>query len=182
MAPDSVALISAVLLLGVALFTAWNGGGNYLRFAAMLCAAVAAAYLSRLPGLAAAAALLALPMTGAALALSALAHAGARLPQLPATLVLAGALGAGLAALLTGTAMAALLPLALGGVAMAIANLRGGAPVAALSGFLIVAASCAGISDGLGAASLGLLAAGLFGSNLQKRVSSRRADLSAGLP
>ena len=182
MSPDSVALIAALLLLAVALFTAWSGGGNYLRFAAMLLAALAAAWLSRLPGLAAAAALIALPLAGAALGLSALARGGARLPQLPATLVLAGALGAGLAALFTGTVMAALLPLALGGGAMVLTNLRSGALLAALSGVLIVAAASAGLSDGLGAASFSLLSAGLFGATFQKRVSTRRGDFSVGAP
>lgn len=179
---DSVALISAVLLLGVALFTAVSGGGNYLRFAAMLLAAPAAAYLSRQPGLAAAAGLIALPLSGAALGLSALARAGTKLPQLPATLVLAGALACGLGALFTGTVMAALLPLALGGIAMSAAGLKDGFSLPAMAGFLILCAAGAGISDGLGAASLSLLAAGLFGANLQKRVSSRRADFSAGTP
>lgn len=182
MSADSIASISALLLLGVALFTAWNGSGNYLRFAAMLFAALAAAYLSHLPGLAAAAGLIALPLAGAALGLSALARAGIRLPQLPATLTLAAALASGLAALLGGVVMAALLPLALGGVAILIANLRRGAFIAALPGILIVAAASAAISDGLGTASLSLLAAGLFGATLQKRVSSRRADFSAGMP
>src|SRR5690349_6401227 len=119
MAIDS-SLIAAFLLLSVALFTACSGAGNYLRFAAMLSAALAAACLSREPGLSAAAGLIALPLPGAALGLSALARAGRRLPQLPATLALAGALGAGLGALFTGAVMAALLPLALGGVAMTI--------------------------------------------------------------
>jgi hypothetical protein len=181
MAIDSF-LIAAVLLLGVALFTAWNGGGNYPRFAAMLCAALATAYLTGVPGLAAAAGLIALPLSGAALGLSAFARTGRRLPQLPATLVLAGALGGGIAALFTGAVMAALLPLAAGGIAMLIAYLRHGAIIPALSGFLIVAAASAGISDGLGAASLGLLAAGLFGAGFQKRLSSRRADLSVSMP
>jgi hypothetical protein len=181
MAIDS-SLIAAVLLLGTALFTAVGGGGNYLRFAAMLLAALAAACLSRQPGLAAAAGLIALPLSGAALGLCALARAGARLPQLPATLLLAGALACGLGALFTGTVMAALLPLALGGIAMIAASLKGGVAIAAMAGFLVLGAACAGLSDGLGAASLSLLAAGLFGANLQKRVSSRRADFSAGMP
>jgi hypothetical protein len=163
---DSVALVSAVLLLGVALFTAVSGGGNYLRFAAMLLAAVAAAYLSRQPGLAAAAGLIALPLSGAALGLSALARAGTRLPQLPATLLLAGALACGLGALFTGTVMAALLPLAFGGIAMTAASLKNGFSLAAMAGFLVLCAACAALSDGLGAASLSLLAAGLFGASL----------------
>lgn len=175
-------LIAAVLLLGTALFTAVSGGGNYLRFAAMLLAALAAAYLSRQPGLAAAAGLIALPLSGAALGLSALARAGTKLPQLPATLALAGALASGLGALFTGTVMAALLPLALGGIAMIAASLKSGAGIAAMAGFLILCAACAGISDGLGAASLSLLAAGLFGANIQKRVSNRRADFSPRMP
>lgn len=165
MSADSAALLSAVLLLGVALFTA-TGGGNYQRFAAMLLAALAAAYLSRQPGLAAAAGLIALPLSGAALGLSALARAGAKLPQLPATLVLAAALACGLGALFTGTVMAALLPLALGGVAMIAANLKHGIGMAAMAGLLILCAACAAISDGLGTASMSLLAAGLFGASI----------------
>jgi hypothetical protein len=181
MAIDS-SLIAALLLLGVALFTAWTGAGNYLRFAAMLCAALAAACLSRQPGLAAAAGLIVLPLTGAALGLSVLARAGRKLPQLPATLALAGAFGGGLAALFSGAVMAALLPLALGGVTIVIVCLRSGAFVASVSGLLVAAAAASGVSEGPGAACLSLLAAGLFGAGLQKRVSSRRADLSSALP
>jgi hypothetical protein len=166
----------------VALFTAWSGRGNYLRFAAILCAALAAGYLTAIPGLAAAVGLIALPLSGVALGLSALARAGTRLPQLPATLVLAGALGAGIAALFTGAVMAALLALAAGGIAIIIGCLKSRALVASLSGFLVVAAAASGVSEGLGAASLSLLAAGLFGAGIQKRVSSRPAEFSMRLP
>lgn len=181
MAIDS-SFVAAVVLLGVALFAAVAGHGNYLRFAAMLCAALAAAFLARVPGLAAAAALIALPLSGAALGLSALARAHRPVPPLLASLALASALVAGLGALFTGLVTASLLPLALGGIGAGFAGLQRKSLIAVSAGFLLAAAACAGWSDGLGAASLSLLAAGLLGVAIQKRVSSRPAQLSLRLP
>ena len=90
---------------------------------------------------------------------------------LVASMALAAALTAGLFAFFTATATAALLPLALGGVAM----IASGRIFAMLSGLLLLASACAGWSAGLSAPLLTLLAASLFGAGLYRRVSSRRA-------
>jgi hypothetical protein len=168
--PDST-LIAAFLLLGAALFASRPGTGNYLRFAAILCAALAAALVSGVTGLAPAAAFVALPLTGAALGLSALARTRRRAAPLMASMALAAAFTAGLFAFFTATATAALLPLALGGVAM----MASGRIFAMLAGLLLLASACAGWSAGLSAPLLTLLAASLFGAGRYRRVSSRRA-------
>lgn len=175
--PDPI-LIAAMLLLGASLFAGRSGTGDYLRFAAMLSSALALAVLSRVEGLAAAAALVTLPLAGAALGLSALARAGRRSPPLLACLLLALALASGLSALFTGMAAPALLPLALGGLAMLLA----GRPVTMLSGLLLLAASSAGLGEGMGAGLLALLAAALTGAGLYRRVSSRTAFFVAAAP
>jgi hypothetical protein len=169
---------ASLLLIAAAVFSARPGTGNYLRFAAILCAALAAALLSRVAGLGAAAALVALPLAGAALGLSALARTRRRAPPLAASMALAASLTAGLFAFFTGMVTAALLPLALGGVAM----LLSGRVFAMLSGLLLLAAACAGLSAGLDAALLSLLAASLFGAGLYRRVSSRGAGPASPAP
>lgn len=176
--PDPI-LIAAMLLLGASLFAGRSGTGDYLRFAAMLSSALALAVLSRVEGLAAAAALVTLPLAGAALGLSALARVGRRSPPLLACLLLALALASGLSALFTGMAAAALLPLALGGLAMLLAA---GRPVTMLSGLLLLAASSAGLGEGMGAGLLALLAAALTGAGLYRRVSSRTAFFVSAAP
>jgi hypothetical protein len=113
-------LAAAAILLIVTLFAGRPGTGNYLRFAAILLAALALAALSDIRGLASAAALIVLPLSGAAMGLSALARTRRRAPQLVAACALASALTAGLFALFTGLVTAALLPLALGGAGIAI--------------------------------------------------------------
>ena len=174
--PDPL-VVSAVLLLVAALFAGRPGTGNYLRFAAILCAALALAVLSRIEALAAATALVALPLAGVALGLSALARAGRKLPPLLASIALAGALLAGLVAFFTGSVMPVLLPLALGGVAMLVS----GRIFAMLSGALLLAAASAGLAAGLEAGLLSLLAAALLGAGLYRR-ASRMMPLAPAAP
>ncbi len=164
--PDAT-LIAAILLLGAALFAGRTGTGNYLRFAAILCAALALAVLSRVGGLAAAAALVALPLAGAALGLSALARAGRKCPPLLAAFALAAALFAGLATIFIGTVTPVLVPLAFGGVAMMLS----GRIIFIASGLLLLAAASAGLSEGLGAGLLAFVAVSLLGAGLYRRVS-----------
>jgi hypothetical protein len=171
-------LAAAAILLIVTLFAGRPGTGNYLRFAAILLAALALAALSDIRGLASAAALIVLPLSGAAMGLSALARTRRRAPQLVAACALASALTAGLFALFTGLVTAALLPLALGGAAM----LATGRIFSMLSGLLLVAAACAGWGGGVGAPLLGLLAASLYGAGLYRRVSSKRGSAAPASP
>jgi hypothetical protein len=184
---DSSLLIAAALLLGASVF-AWRAGPHdYLRFAAILFAAlaVAAVLQSGVPGLAPAladaVALIVMPLGGAALGLFAVARFAKPLPPLAATAALAASLCGGIAALVTGDPLAALLPLALAGVAIVFAALYRLAPVAALSGGLLFAGACAFAGDGAGRAALSLFAAGLFGLSAQRLSSSSRAERPAVL-
>ena len=88
-------LIAALPLMAASLYAAVTGAGVYLRFAAMLCAALAAALLAALllpghfdAGLAAAVALPVLPLAGVSLGLCAIARCLRPMPALPATLAL----------------------------------------------------------------------------------------------
>ena len=137
---------------------------------------------SYVPGLDHAVALMILPLGGATLGLFALARFGRKLPALPATLLLGSSLACGIGALLGGSAIIALLPLALGGVAVIFASLHRMALIAALSGMLLFAAACAFTIAGTSAATISLLAAALFGLSVQTFSSKRRADFSVGIP
>ena len=83
---------------------------------------------------------------------------------------LAAALFAGLFALFTGVVTAALLPLAFGGVAM----LLSGRIFTMLPGLLLLAAACAGLSAGLGAALLSSTAV-LEDSLMRASLATRQA-------
>ena len=175
-------IIAALLLLAVALLA--GRGGAYLRFAAMLFAALALACCAQIyvPGLDHAVALMILPLGGATLGLFALARFGRKLPALPATLLLTASLACGLGALLEGTAILALIPLALGSLAVIFASLHRMALIAAFSGMLLFAAACAFTIAGTSVATLSLLTAALFGLSVQTFSSNRRADFSVSLP
>ena len=130
---------------------------GYLRFAAILAAALALAVLAQgwIPGIAQAAALIVLPLAGAALSLAALARFATPPPPLFATLCLVLALGCSLAALLGGRPALSLLPLAAGGAAAMIVALSRGAPIAALAGALLLAGTCAFFARGVAAPGAG---------------------------
>jgi hypothetical protein len=179
-APD---MIAALLLLAVALSA--GRGSAYLRFAAMLFAALALGCCAQIqvPGLGRAVALIILPLGGATLGLFALARFGRKLPALPATLLLAASLACGLGALLLDdAAILALVPLALGGLAVIFASLHRMALIAAFSGMLLFAGACAFTIAGTSAATLSLLAAALFGLSVQTFSSNRPADFSVSMP
>jgi hypothetical protein len=177
-------LIAAVLLLGAALVAAVGGNGVYLRFAAMLSAALAIAVLAQafLPGphtleLAGVAALPVLPLAGVSLGLSAIARFLRPLPPLPATLLLLAALGGGVGALFGAGLFFALLPLLLGGLAATIAALHRAAVTGLLAGVLLMASACAFAGAGMTMPGLLLLAAALTGFSLQTRASKSSASL-----
>jgi hypothetical protein len=178
MALDST-LIAAVLLLGASLYAAIAGAGVYLRFAAILCAALALAVLAQivLPGFAAAAALPVLPLAGAGLSLCVVARLLRPLPPLPATLVLVLALGCGIASLFGAALLFALLPLLLGGLVATVAALHRAAVTGVLAGVLLMASACAFAAAGLTLPGLALLSASLAGFAIQTRASNRRASL-----
>jgi hypothetical protein len=176
-------LIAALPPLAASLYAALCGTGVYLRFAATLCAALAVAVMAQpfLPGVAAAVALPVLPLAGAGLGLSAIARCCKPVPALPATLALAAALGGGIFALFGGSLLFALLPLLLGGLAVAVVALHRAAFVLLLAGVLLMAAAAALLARGVALPGLVLLAAALAGF-AQARVSSRRAVFAAVAP
>jgi hypothetical protein len=91
-------------------------------------------------------------------------------------------LACGLDALLDGTTIPALLPLALGGLAVIFAGLHRMALIAAISGMLLFAAACAFTIAGATTATLSLLAAALFGLSIQTFSSNKLANFSVGTP
>jgi len=183
MAIDST-LIAAALLLASSLYAALAGGGVYLRFAAILCAALALAAATQVftPGLSGAVALPVLPLAGVALSLSAIARFLRPLSPLPATLALVLALAAGCAALFGAGLLFALLPLLLGGLAATVAALNRAAVTALLAGVLLMASACAFAGAGLSMPGLLLLAVALAGFAVQARASKTGAPLVSLVP
>ncbi len=183
MALDST-LIAALPLMAASLYAAVTGAGVYLRFAAMLCAALAAALLVQLllPGFAAAVALPVLPLAGVSLGLCAVARCLRPMPALPATLALAAALAGGIAALFGASLLFALLPLLLGGLAVMVVALHRAAFSLLLAGALLMAAAAAFLARGVTLPGVMLLAAALAGFAVQTRASNSRAAFGSAAP
>ena len=146
----------------------------YLRFAAVLLAALAAASLFALSNIAA---LLLLPLATTALSLSALARFARPLGNLGASLVLAASLAAGLCAMLANLEIMALIPVAVAGLVIVAAALHAMAPVALLSGLALFAASLVYLEEGARGGMLLFVAAALLGlarNQLVRSISSER--------
>jgi hypothetical protein len=166
MAFDSLTLAAAAALFGASI-GAWllaapfkSAARLYLRFAAMLLAALSVTCVA---GLGDIASLFLLPLASAALALSALARFARPLRSVAATLVLVASLAAGLAAMLSGLWILSLMPVALASLVITAASLNGMAWVQALSGPALLAAGLSMLQQGLQAGALLFLAAGLIG-------------------
>jgi hypothetical protein len=166
MAFDSLALIASAALFG-ATIGAWRLSAAltvqarlYLRFAAVLLAALAAASAFALSSIAA---LLLLPLATAALSLSALARFARPLGNLGASVVLVAGLAAGLSAMLANLEILALIPVAVAGLVIVAAALHAMAPVALLSGLALFAASLVYLEEGARGGMLLLVAAALLG-------------------
>jgi hypothetical protein len=166
-----IAFDSLDLFAALALFTACVGAWLlaaplraiarlYVRFAAMLFAALGAAALL---GLADAAALFLLPLGGASLMVSALAQFARPLPVFAASLALVLALAGGLAALLSGFAMLALVPVIFASLAVIAASLNGVAAIPILAGASLLAAGLAFLEQGARAGLFLFCAAALVG-------------------
>jgi hypothetical protein len=187
MAFDSLLIASSAALFG-ACVGAWilcaplkPVARQYLRFAAMLLAALAVAAPL---GLGDVAALLLLPLAAASLALSALARFARPLPPLAATLALVAALMGGIGAMLLGFWVLALLPVAVAGLVIIAAALHGVAPVAAIAGTALLASGLGIVQQGAGAGVLLLCAAALTGlaRGAQLLRSTSKALRGAALP
>lgn len=191
MAFDSLILAAAAALFGAGL-AAWRLSAAltvqarlYLRFAAVLFAALAAASVFSVSDIAA---LLLLPLAAAALALSALARFARPLGSIGATLTLVACLAAGLCAMLFNLWIAALLPVAICGLAIVAAALHVMALVPVLSGLALFASALACLQPGAEAGTLLFAAAALLGlarnrparNQLVRSISSERRG--AALP
>jgi hypothetical protein len=143
---DSLGLVCACALL-VSSISAWSLSAPlpmrarlYLRFAAMLFAALAVSFPL---GLSAAVSLFLLPLVAAVLMVAGLARLGTPLPVAAASLALILGLGFGLAALLSGMVVLALLPGAAAGLVVIAASLNRGDAIAALAGASLLMAALA---------------------------------------
>ena len=175
MAFDSLILVAAVALSGAAV-GAWRLSATlavqarlYLRFAAVLLAALAAASVFALSDIAA---LLLLPLAIVALSLSALAQFARPLGNLGASVVLVASLAAGLCAMLANLEILALIPVAVAGLVIVAAALHAMAPVALLSGLALFAASLVYLEEGARAGMLLFVAAALLGLSRNQLVRS----------
>ncbi len=185
MAFDSLALIAAAALFGASV-GAWllaapfkSTSRLYLRFGAVLLAALSVTCLA---GLGDVAALFLLPLASAALALSALARFARPLRNFAATLALVASLACGLAAMLSGIWILALMPVALASLVIVAASMNSMALVAALSGLALFAAGLAAL-QGAQTGALLFLAAGLLGlSRPQLLRSTSKAWRGAAVP
>ena len=137
MAFDSLSLLTAVFLFAASV-GAWRltaplraGARLYVRFCAALFAGLAIALPLQLSDIAA---LFLLPLGAASLMIAALARFAAPVPVFAATLVLIAGLAGGLAALLSGAIMLALVPVMFAGLAIIAAALNGLAVMPALAG------------------------------------------------
>jgi hypothetical protein len=186
MAFDSLDLLAALALFA-ACIGAWllaaplrAAARLYVRFAAMLFAALATASLV---GLADTAALFLLPLACAALMVSALAQFARPLPVFAASLALSAALAGGLAALLSGTLMFALAPAMLAGLVVIAAALNSVAVIPVLAGASLLASGLVLLEQGGGAGMFLFCAAALVGlakpSAKQNPSSDRRTSALA---
>jgi hypothetical protein len=166
-----MAFDSLDILAALALFTACIGAWLlaaplravarlYLRFAAMLFAALGAAAPL---GLADIAVLFLLPLGAASLTVSALAQFARPLPAFAASLVLVAALAGGLAALLSGMALFALVPALLAGLIVVAAALNSVAAIPVLAGASLLASGLVLLEQGARAGLFLFCAAALVG-------------------
>lgn len=182
---DSSALIAAVALFGASV-AAWLLAGPhrstsrlYLRFAAVLLAALS---VTAIAGLGNIAVLFLLPLSCMSLGLSALARFARPLRTVAATLALVAGLVCGLAAMLSGIWILALMPVALASLVIVAASLNSMALVAALSGVAVFASGLATL-QGVQTGTLLFLAAALIGlSRPQLLRSTSKALRGAAVP
>jgi hypothetical protein len=184
---DSLLIASSIALFGAGI-GAWILSAplkavarQYLRFAAMLLAALAVAAPL---GLGDVAALLLLPLASVSLTLSALARFARVLPQFPATLALVAALMGGIGAMLLGFWVLALVPVAIAGLVIIAAALHGVAPIPAIAGAALLASGLGYVQQGAGAGVLLSCAAALVGlaRSAQLLRSTNKAVFGADAP
>ena len=163
---DSLRLLCAGALFAASIGSWWMTGilparaRLYLRFAAVLLAAVAASVPL---GISNETALFLLPLAGASLMIAAMARFAAPLPVLVATLALVASLMGGLGAMLWNHPMLALTPVILAGLAIIAAAMNGMAILACLAGLALPASGLVLLEQGAGSGFLLFAAAALVG-------------------
>ena len=163
---DSLAIAAAVALFVASIGSWWMTGSLpararlYLRFAAVLLAAIAASVPL---GISNETALFLLPLASASLMIAALARFAAPLPVLVATLALVAGLVGGMSAMLWNFPMLALTLVIIAGLAIIAAALNGTAIMACLAGVGLLGSGLALIEQGAGSGLLLLAAAALVG-------------------
>jgi hypothetical protein len=164
---DSVLNITSACALFAACVGAWRlvaplraGERLYLRFSAILFAALAVALPLELSDIAA---LFLLPLGAASLTIAALARFAAPLPVVAASLALIAGLAGGLAALLSGALMLALAPVMFAGLAIIAAALNGLAVMSVLAGAALLGSGLLFLEQGAKAGLFLFCAASLMG-------------------
>jgi hypothetical protein len=163
---DSLQLFFALVLFAASVGAWWMTGTLpamarlYLRFAAMLLAAIA---VSVPFGISDAAALFLLPLAAASLMIAALARFAAHLPVWVATLALVASLVGGLSAMLWNFPLLALTQVLVAALAIIAAALNGTAIMAFLAGVALLGSGLALIEQGAGSGFLLFAAAALVG-------------------
>lgn len=166
MAFDSLQWLCALVLFAASVGAWWMTetlparARLYLRFAAMLLAAIA---VSVPVGISDETALFLLPLASASLMIAALARFAAPLPVLVVTLVLVASLVGGMGAMLWNFPMLALMLVMIAGLAILAAGLNGTAIMACLSGVALLGSGLALIEQGAGSGFLLFTAAALVG-------------------
>lgn len=152
MAFDSILNIAAACALFAASVGAWvlsaplrASARLYVRFAAMLFAALAAAGLL---GLADVTVLFLLPLATVSLMIGAVARFAAPLPVFAASLALILGLAGGFAALLSGATMFALMPVMFAAFVVIASGLNGAAVIPVLAGMALLGSSLVFLEQG----------------------------------
>src|SRR5258708_3713501 len=166
MAFDSLELFfaGALFAAGIAAWI-WSaplraGARLYLRFSAVLFAALAVSTPLQLSG---AAALFLLPLAAAALMVASFARFATPLPAIAACVALTAGLCCGLAAMLWGMVMLALAPVMFAGLAIIAVALNGIAVIPVLAGISLLASALVLLQEGATGAMLLFAAAALIG-------------------
>jgi hypothetical protein len=182
MGADSLDLIAAAALLAATIGAWWLSSPlrarerDYLRFAAVLLAALAVA---RPLGLADIMALFLLPLAAAALMISTLARFARPLAVALASLVLMAGLAGGLAALISGIWLLALAPVMLAGLAVMAAAINSMALMPVLAGASLLAAGLAFLEQGARAGVFLFCAAAVVGLGRPQLLRSTSSALRA---
>jgi hypothetical protein len=163
---DSLEMAAAVALFAAAAAAWWMTGAMparvrlYLRFAAVLLAAVAASVPL---GLSDQTALFLLPLASGSLMIAALARFAAPLPVFVTSMALVASLVGGLGAMLWNLSMVALIPVIVAGLAIFAVALQALSAIACLAAIALLGSGLTLLEQGVGSGFLLFAAAALVG-------------------